>query len=343
MFKTQKLKEYFKYFANRKLEIISILIIVVFMLLWSFNVELIILAIFLFIFLIYGSRRLATISVFIKAKKDIRKKKSSTILLIIILFLFLIWKSNIELFIFSMIFFIFLLYNWNSRILGWPISLFLASCPFFLMAKKQDLAEQMAIYAYYFLIITVILQIIELIKKEPTGFQDIQYEEEIVEEKESAKSQKIKNIIKKLNNKKIIFAIVAIAFVSSGAFYFHQKREDRALIEQMATDKRAKASLKPLIPLSDISISILNGSDDPDMASSTLILKNMMEASGFSIANLGDADQYDYKKIIIKYSSKNKDKAGAVNAYLKNYYEIEMIEDSSILLYDVEIIVGNTE
>lgn len=38
----------------------------------------------------------------------------------------------------------------------------LAATPFFLMAQKKDIAEQVAIYAYYFLIFTVMMAIREL-------------------------------------------------------------------------------------------------------------------------------------------------------------------------------------
>ena len=37
----------------------------------------------------------------------------------------------------------------------------LAACPVLLIAQQQSVAEQMAVYAYYFLVMTVALQIVE--------------------------------------------------------------------------------------------------------------------------------------------------------------------------------------
>ncbi|MCG2809547.1 MAG: hypothetical protein L6275_04395 [Candidatus Portnoybacteria bacterium] len=59
----------------------------------------------------------------------------------------------------------FLFYRWDSRILAGSVLLCLASCPFLLMFKKDDIAEIMAIYAYYFLVMTVVLQIAEYRKE----------------------------------------------------------------------------------------------------------------------------------------------------------------------------------
>ena len=54
----------------------------------------------------------------------------------------------------------------DSRYAAGAALVFLASCPFLLIFKKDALAESAAIYAYYFLIITVLTQIRELKKAE---------------------------------------------------------------------------------------------------------------------------------------------------------------------------------
>mgnify|MGYP001619711074 CR=1 FL=1 len=46
----------------------------------------------------------------------------------------------------------------------------LASCPFLLIVGEDSFAEQMAVYAYYFLVMTVVLQIIEF-KRSPSPEQ----------------------------------------------------------------------------------------------------------------------------------------------------------------------------
>lgn len=58
-----------------------------------------------------------------------------------------------------------LLFIINSRWSAGIALILLASCPLFLISKQDVLAENAAIYAYYFLIITVLTQIREL-KKE---------------------------------------------------------------------------------------------------------------------------------------------------------------------------------
>jgi len=58
-----------------------------------------------------------------------------------------------------------ILFIFESRISAVLALVLLASCPFFLMFKKDDIAEVMAIYAYYFLVITVFTQIAEYMKE----------------------------------------------------------------------------------------------------------------------------------------------------------------------------------
>lgn len=49
-----------------------------------------------------------------------------------------------------------------SRILAIPALIFLSIMPFLLVSGRKDRAEEFAIYAYYFLVITVIMGIYEL-------------------------------------------------------------------------------------------------------------------------------------------------------------------------------------
>ncbi len=57
------------------------------------------------------------------------------------------------------------LFIFESRVSAVLAIVLLASCPFFLMFKKDNIAEISAIYAYYFLVIAVITQIAEHIKE----------------------------------------------------------------------------------------------------------------------------------------------------------------------------------
>ena len=96
-----------------------------------------------------------------KALVDIKRENLYGILLLIILILLFIWQVNVESIFFIFIFFSFLLYGWDSRITAFGALVSLASCPVLLIFQNQSLAEDMAVYAYYFLVITVVLQIIE--------------------------------------------------------------------------------------------------------------------------------------------------------------------------------------
>lgn len=55
-----------------------------------------------------------------------------------------------------------LLWKLTSRISASFALFFLASCPILLILKNDSLAETFAIYAYYFLVITVVSEIVEL-------------------------------------------------------------------------------------------------------------------------------------------------------------------------------------
>ncbi|MFA5130523.1 MAG: hypothetical protein WC477_06465 [Patescibacteria group bacterium] len=60
-----------------------------------------------------------------------------------------------------LLFLLFLVYEWENRIVGVLALISLASCPFLLSFHQDDFAEIMAQYAYFFLVITVVLQIVE--------------------------------------------------------------------------------------------------------------------------------------------------------------------------------------
>ncbi len=67
--------------------------------------------------------------------------------------------------IFWSVFLAFLFFRWDNRILGAVAILLLTSCPILLSIDQDAIAEEMAVYAYYFLVMTVALQIIELKRK----------------------------------------------------------------------------------------------------------------------------------------------------------------------------------
>ena len=60
-----------------------------------------------------------------------------------------LWGGLAGLFLGSFV--LFILYKWDSRIfIGFGL-LFLLAAPFYLLLRKELMAEEMAVYAYYFL------------------------------------------------------------------------------------------------------------------------------------------------------------------------------------------------
>ena len=88
---------------------------------------------------------------------DIRHDRWSVWLIVVGVALLVIWHLSLD-----SIFF--LLYKWDSRIIAAGALIALASCPVLLIINTPDTntwAETMAVYAYFFLVMTVALQIVE--------------------------------------------------------------------------------------------------------------------------------------------------------------------------------------
>ena len=191
----RNLKDLKQYLINKKLEIILLAIILIILLLWNIDNKMIIFTIFLSFLLLYAwqSGLIRTGLKHLKInKRNLKKKKLEIILLAIILILLLLWQFKIESIVLLLLFFSFLFFKWDSRFIASMALLSLASCPFLLIFKKEPAAEQMAIYAYYFLVMTVVLQIVEY-KRQPGDFEKIDKEKEKTESKtENKKKNKLK-------------------------------------------------------------------------------------------------------------------------------------------------------
>jgi len=97
---------------------------------------------------------------FWRVVNDIKAKKYRGILALILAGFFF-WQYNLSAGLLWLLFLLFLFYAWENRIISVMALISLASCPILLSLKKDALAEQMAVYAYFFLVMTVFLQIIE--------------------------------------------------------------------------------------------------------------------------------------------------------------------------------------
>ena len=105
---------------------------------------------------------------FFKNFIDSIKNHPYKILVVVFIFWFLEWRWGFEASFFITLFFLFLLFHWDSRILIAFALLFLISCPFYLILGKKFQAEQMAIYAYYLLFIGTVLSLIECLRAKKT-------------------------------------------------------------------------------------------------------------------------------------------------------------------------------
>jgi hypothetical protein len=107
---------------------------------------------------------------------DVRKEYLYTILIGIVIILMGIWQVSLEAMLFIILFISFAVYDWDNRVTAGGALVSLTSCPVLLMLKQGSIAEQMAVYAYYFLVMTVVLQIIEY-KHHPELYDENEYEE----------------------------------------------------------------------------------------------------------------------------------------------------------------------
>lgn len=107
-------------------------------------------------------------SVYLKLKK-IKRRSWLKIFIIAVMLIFSLVKQ-IGVIDFAILFYalISVLFILDSRYAAGAALVFLAACPFLLIFKKAVIAENSAIFAYYFLVITVVTQVRELKKEAKT-------------------------------------------------------------------------------------------------------------------------------------------------------------------------------
>lgn len=85
--------------------------------------------------------------------------------LLVIIFCLMLWSTNLVAALLITLFFVFLQYKWDNEIItSLAIILLLISFILIIFAKLK-LAESVAIYAFYFLLLTTILQISQFYKQ----------------------------------------------------------------------------------------------------------------------------------------------------------------------------------
>lgn len=92
--------------------------------------------------------------------KDIYNKKLRILLAIgLAIGAYCLWGLSSGLLWF--LFLVFLFCAWDNRVIAFIALMFLCSCPVLLEMKQDKTAEEMAVYAYFFLVMVVVLQIFE--------------------------------------------------------------------------------------------------------------------------------------------------------------------------------------
>ena len=90
------------------------------------------------------------------------KERPWPMVLIGIFALVVAWYVDIVSALLWMIFLMFLVYRWESRILGAAAIVLLVVCPLLISLNLEPYAELIAVYAFFFLVMTVVLQIVEM-------------------------------------------------------------------------------------------------------------------------------------------------------------------------------------
>ena len=100
------------------------------------------------------------LKIFRKVKEDIKTKETqSSVLLLAFTAIWIFLGLNAALL--WLLFLAFAFYDWDNRVVGVLAVFTLMTCPILLQFKQDAYAETMAVYAYFFLVMTVALQIIE--------------------------------------------------------------------------------------------------------------------------------------------------------------------------------------
>jgi hypothetical protein len=105
-----------------------------------------------------------------RVKKDLTQKSVLAFFLFVVSFMLGAWLG-FRAGIMGLFFFFCLAFEWENRLIGALALASLITCPFLLMLKQDVAAEVMAEYAYHFMVITVILQLVEY-KRHPERFAD---------------------------------------------------------------------------------------------------------------------------------------------------------------------------
>ncbi|MFA5985911.1 MAG: hypothetical protein WC819_01010 [Parcubacteria group bacterium] len=126
------------------------------------------------------------VRIFVKVLSDFFEKKSRSALLLVLAFL-IFWNLGFVASLNWIVFLAFLFYGWENKILGIGALIFLSVCFTLLFFQQDAFAEIAATQAYFLIVMTVVLQIVDF-KKE----KKIAYQEDVNRVEEVFKSSHIK-------------------------------------------------------------------------------------------------------------------------------------------------------
>ncbi len=149
------------FLQQHELELLFLIVLAVISFMWSFTPEELLIAAIGYAVVVLSVNDSIIRQGLVKGAQDARRESLTSVLLMIALALMFIWNFGYTTIFFIFVFLAFAVYRWDSRIIATGAILSLASCPVLLILSQESTAETMAVYAYYFLIMTVALQILE--------------------------------------------------------------------------------------------------------------------------------------------------------------------------------------
>jgi len=144
-----------------RLESALFVVLVAFCAIWDFQLIYSTIAVTLFLIVVFGINDTLISRGIGSGIVDIRSRPLFLVFTLVMLVFFLILGITYETAAFLVAFLVFALYAWDYRIFAVCTVLALTGCIVLLILDIQSVAEQMAICAYYFLVMTIMLQFIE--------------------------------------------------------------------------------------------------------------------------------------------------------------------------------------
>ena len=270
-------------------------------------------------------------------------------LIVLLVFVLLALLVNFTAAFFWSLFLAFLIMHLDSRVFIAAALMCLLACPFLLVFKYQLWAEQLAIWAYYFLALGVILQIIEFIREpeeeEKPQEVPVKITEEIpkegiffVEHKKQMAASPIYKFILLL-----LIIVLGTTILTSGGIFLVRKYVLEPSLKNLSPSYNLKPEEKESKPpgqeidKSTITITVLNGNGLLGAADK---MKKELENQGFKVSFIGDASRMDYPETIIRYQPGSRKKAEMIAEVLKGAYTTKLEETQVSQETEIVIIVG---